>query len=107
MTQPVRVALMGLGQRGLQHLKSLWALQAQGAVRLSALADAFTANLAADKIRNYVEGYRPDGILHTTSLRSFSARNWMSSTSAFHLMSTRARLCVRPRLACTFSSRNR
>ena len=67
MTQPVRVALMGLGQRGLQHLKSLWALQAQGAVRLSALADAFTANLAADKIRNYVDGYRPDGILHTTS----------------------------------------
>lgn len=67
MTQPVRVALMGLGQRGLQHLKSLWALQAQGAVRLTALADAFTANLAADKIRNYVEGYRPDGILHTTS----------------------------------------
>ena len=67
MTQPVRVALMGLGQRGLQHLKSLWALQAQGAVRLTALADAFTANLAADKIRNYVDGYRPDGILHTTS----------------------------------------
>ena len=66
MTQPVRVALMGLGQRGLQHLKSLWALQAQGAVRLSALADAFTANLAADKIRNYVDGYRPEGILHTT-----------------------------------------
>lgn len=66
MTQPVRVALMGLGQRGLQHLKSLWALQAQGAVRLSAMADAFTANLAADKIRNYVDGYRPEGILHTT-----------------------------------------
>ena len=66
MTQPVRVALMGLGQRGLQHLKSLWALQAQGAVRLSALADAFTANLAANKIRNYVDGYRPEGILHTT-----------------------------------------
>ncbi|MCY3897320.1 MAG: Gfo/Idh/MocA family oxidoreductase [Caldilineaceae bacterium] len=66
MTQPARVALMGLGQRGLQHLKSLWALQAQGAVRLSALADAFTANLAADKIRNYVDGYRPEGILHTT-----------------------------------------
>ncbi|MCY3990945.1 MAG: Gfo/Idh/MocA family oxidoreductase [Caldilineaceae bacterium] len=66
MTQPVRVALMGLGQRGLQHLKSLWALQSQGAVRLSALADAFTANLAADKIRNYVDGYRPEDILHTT-----------------------------------------
>ena len=67
MTQPIRVALMGLGQRGLQHLKSLWALQSQGAVRLTVLADAFTANLAADKIRNYVEGYRPDGTLHTTS----------------------------------------
>lgn len=67
MKKPVRVALMGLGQRGLQHLKSLWALQDQGAVRLTALADAFAANLDADKIRNYVEGFQPDGILHTTS----------------------------------------
>ena len=67
MEKPVRVALMGLGQRGLQHLKSLWALQEQGAVRLTALADAFTANLDSDKIRNYVEGFRADGILQTTS----------------------------------------
>ena len=75
MTQPVRVALMGLGQRGLQHLKSLWALQSQGAVRLTALADAFTANLAADKIRNYVEAYRPDGIVHTTSFEELLSQD--------------------------------
>ncbi|MDE0197045.1 MAG: Gfo/Idh/MocA family oxidoreductase [Caldilineaceae bacterium] len=75
MTQPVRVALMGLGQRGLQHLKSLWALQAQGAVRLTALADAFTANLAADKISSYVEGYRPDGIVHTTSFEELLSQD--------------------------------
>lgn len=67
MKKPVRVALMGLGQRGLQHLKSLWTLQVQGVVRLTALADAFTANLDTDKIRNYVDGFQPDGILQTTS----------------------------------------
>ena len=66
MKGPVRVALMGLGQRGLQHLKSLWTLQEQGVVRLIALADAFDVNLESEKIRNYVHGFRPDGILHTT-----------------------------------------
>ena len=66
MTGPVRVALMGLGQRGLQHLKALWTLQKQGAVRLTALADAFASNLDTGKIRKYVEGFRPDGIVLTT-----------------------------------------
>ena len=75
MTGPVRVALMGLGQRGLQHLKSLWTLQEQGAIRLMALADAFEANLEADKIRNYVRGFRPDGILHTTDFEALLARD--------------------------------
>ena len=70
MTGSVRVALMGLGQRGLQHLRSLWTLQEQGAVRLVALADAFEANLDTEKIGSYVEGFRPEGILHTTSFGS-------------------------------------
>ena len=70
MKGPVRVSLMGLGQRGLQHLRSLWTLQQQGAVRLVALADALEANLETDKIRNYVEGFESDGVLHTTDFEA-------------------------------------
>ncbi len=70
MTGPVRVALMGLGQRGLQHLNSLWTLQEQGVVRLIALADAFGVNLETEKIRSYVNGYKPEDIMHTTDFES-------------------------------------
>ena len=70
MTGSVRVALMGLGQRGLQHLRCLWTLQEQGLVRLIALADAFEANLDTEKIGSYVEGFRPEGILHTISFEA-------------------------------------
>ncbi len=74
MTGPVRVAVMGLGQRGLQHLKALWALQKQGAVRLTALADAFPSNLDAGKLQSYVPGFRPEGILHTTEFEALLAQ---------------------------------
>ena len=66
MTGPIRVALLGLGQRGLQHLRALWSLQEQGAVQITALADAFASNLDADKLRQYVPGFQPAGIVHTT-----------------------------------------
>ena len=75
MTGPVRVALMGLGQRGLQHLKALWTLQKQGAVRLTALADAFASNLDSAKIRKYVEGFRPDGIVLTTDFEKLLSQD--------------------------------
>lgn len=74
MTGPVRVALMGLGQRGLQHLKALWTLQEQGAVQLTALADAFASNLDTDKIRQYVTAFRPDGISLTTDFGEMLAQ---------------------------------
>ena len=34
MGQPIRVAILGLGQRGLQHLKALWRLQGEGLSKL-------------------------------------------------------------------------
>ncbi len=74
MTGPVRVAVMGLGQRGLQHLKALWTLQEQGAARLTALADAFPSNLDAGKLQSYVPGFQPKGILHTTDFEALLAQ---------------------------------
>ena len=66
MSQPIRIAIIGLGQRGLQHLKALWKLQGEGLVKIAALIDTFEDNLAEAKIQRYVDGFQIDGI-HTTT----------------------------------------
>ena len=66
MDQPTRVAILGLGQRGLQHLKALWKLQSEGLVKIAALIDAFEDNLAEGKIQRYVDGFQIEGI-HTST----------------------------------------
>ena len=66
MSQPIRVAILGLGQRGLQHLKALWKLQGEGLTKIAALIDVFEENLAEAKIQRYVEGFQIDGI-HTST----------------------------------------
>lgn len=57
MGDPLKVAVVGLGQRGLQHLKALWQLQNEGAVKLVALGDAFEGNLLGEKIAKFVPGF--------------------------------------------------
>jgi predicted dehydrogenase len=57
MGDPLKVAVVGLGQRGLQHLKALWQLQSEGAVAIAALGDAFEGNLIEEKIAKYVPGF--------------------------------------------------
>ena len=69
MSQPIRVAVLGLGQRGLQHLSALWRLQGEGLVQVAALIDAFEDNLAEAKIRSYVDGFRIEGIHISTDFR--------------------------------------
>ena len=66
MSQPIRVAILGLGQRGLQHLSALWRLQGEGHVQIAALIDAFEDNLAEAKIQRYVNGFHIKGI-HTST----------------------------------------
>ena len=66
MSQPIRVGIIGLGQRGLQHLKALWQLQGEGLVKIAALMDVFEDNLAEAKIQKYVDGFQIDGI-HTST----------------------------------------
>jgi len=66
ITQPIRVGVVGLGQRGLQHLKVLWTLQQEGVVHITALVDAHVDNLTEDKISRYVDGFRL-GLIHTST----------------------------------------
>ena len=60
MSSP-RIGLLGLGQRGLQHLKALWQLQAEGACQVVALGDKFAENLAQAKIQSYVPNFASQG----------------------------------------------
>ncbi len=59
MIQPVRVGLVGLGQRGLQHLKHLSRIDDASIV---ALCDPFPENLEESKIGRFVEGFTLDGV---------------------------------------------
>ena len=60
----VKVGLVGLGQRGLQHLNALWQIPE---ARIVALCDPHPDNLQEDKIRKFVDGFAADGIrTHTT-----------------------------------------
>ena len=62
MGRAVRVAVVGLGQRGLSHLKVLWRMQDEGAAEVVALGDAFGDNLAEEKIAGFVPGFSLEGI---------------------------------------------
>ncbi len=59
MAGPLKVGLVGVGQRGLQHVHALTQLQKQEVVKLAALADPFPDNLAEDKIRQFAPDYSP------------------------------------------------
>ena len=67
---PVRIGMLGIGQRGLQHLAELWNLQAAGAVRIVGLCDAWPDNLCAEKIRSFVPEYSPLSIQTFSSFQS-------------------------------------
>lgn len=56
-----KVGLLGLGQRGLQHLKAIWQLQNDGLCQLVALGDKFPENLEESKIQGYVPGFSLNG----------------------------------------------
>lgn len=66
MGKRVRVAFLGLGQRGLQHVRNVLELQGQGAAEIIAMGDAFEANIAPAKLQEFVPGLPTDDILLTT-----------------------------------------
>ncbi|NQW18036.1 MAG: Gfo/Idh/MocA family oxidoreductase [Chloroflexi bacterium] len=58
MAGALRVAVVGVGQRGLQHVESIAKLQADEEVQLVALADPFEENLAEAKVQSIATSYK-------------------------------------------------
>lgn len=63
---PVRIGMLGLGQRGLQHLKAVYQLQQEGLAQIVTLADAFPANIEPAKLQKFVPGLPTADIQLTT-----------------------------------------
>ena len=62
MANQLRIGLVGVGQRGLNHLQQLVRLQGEEMCTLAALADPFPDNLDPDKIRRYESAYDERGV---------------------------------------------
>ncbi len=58
MPGPLKVGIIGIGQRGLQHVEHLSRLQADEEVRLVALADPYPENLDEQTIQARAKSYR-------------------------------------------------
>jgi|GEM_PF-2902512 len=73
---PVTIAVTGIGQRGLQHLHTLWSLQDRGLARIVALCDPYEDNLSEKNpvFRTRIQGesyrhiypFRPHDGRHTS-----------------------------------------
>ena len=70
MVTPPRIGILGVGQRGLQHLAALWRLQEMGLVRVAALGDMYPPNLEESKVRRHVPSYRQGQIRCYTAFES-------------------------------------
>ena len=55
----IKVGMVGLGQRGLQHLNALWQITY---AEIVALCDPAKENLTENKIKNYVPNYQEKSI---------------------------------------------
>ncbi len=62
MPNQVRVGLVGVGQRGLNHLQSLVKLQSEEIGSFVALADPFAENLSPEKIHQWEPNYDERGM---------------------------------------------
>ncbi len=74
MTQ-LRVGILGVGQRGLQHLGELCSLQKAGLIRVAALCDAWADNLSTSKIQSYIPEYLSEGVKLYTSFQEMISQN--------------------------------
>ncbi len=70
----VRIAMLGVGQRGLQHLAALWRIKDELPIEIVTLVDAREENLEEEQIRRHVDGFRAEGIDTGTDFRAALAR---------------------------------
>ena len=69
MAGPLRVGVVGIGQRGLQHVRSLVELQSDEIVQITALADPFADNLEDSKINQFVPDFSSAGVQKFSNVR--------------------------------------
>ncbi len=62
MAGPLKVGVIGVGQRGLQHVEALAQLQREEVVRLTALADPFPENLDFEKVSRFAPNFLAAGV---------------------------------------------
>ena len=62
MAGPLRVGLVGVGQRGVQHIRAMVQMQKDEIVQVTALADPYPENLTDSKITSYVPEYSSIGV---------------------------------------------
>lgn len=71
MSEPLKIALLGIGQRGLQHLENLRILEENGMVKIQSLIDAFSENLLEKNIAKTIQGYSHRNYTLYTDYRKF------------------------------------
>mgnify|MGYP001348125914 FL=1 len=57
MSKPLKIAIVGIGQRGLQHLENLIKLEENEMVKIQSLIDPFSENLLEKNIRKNIPSY--------------------------------------------------
>ena len=62
MAGPLKIGVVGVGQRGLQHVEALAQLQQEEVVRLTALADPFPENLDFEKVTRFAPSFSDAGV---------------------------------------------
>ena len=62
MAGPLKVGVVGVGQRGLQHVEALAQLQREEEVRLAALSDPFPENLDFEKVGRSAPNFLEAGV---------------------------------------------
>ena len=66
MAGPLKIGVVGVGQRGLQHVEALAQLQREEVVNLTALADPFPENLDFEKVTRFAPSFSEAGVARYT-----------------------------------------
>ena len=71
MSNPLKIAIVGIGQRGLQHLENLIKLEENEMVKIQSLIDPFPDNLLEKNIAMKIPGYSQKNYTLYTNYEEF------------------------------------